>query len=401
MPGSGQDRQSSIDTATPSPAELPSNTTTLVNQGDGNAEDVMNDENALKPDQGMEDAFEVENNSFAFSPGQLGKMFDPKSLAAFYKLGGLSGLEAGLRTDRKTGLSAKEGPLSGTVSFDEATGTTKAKSFGAAATDGGDGEKGELFTDRLRVFKDNRIPSRKGKSLLKLMWITLQDKVLIMLSIAAVISLAVGIYQTVGMPHDDDKPKVEWVEGVAIVVAIAVVVLASSLVDWSKEHRFAQLNRKKQDRFIKAVRSGKTIEMSIHDLMAGDVVLLEPGDVVPADGILIEGFGIKSDESQATGESDLIRKRAADDVYKAIKNRESLKRMDPFIQSGAQITEGMGSYLVTATGVNSSYGKIMMALNDDQDMTPLQSKLNRIALWIAKFGMAAAGLLFIVLFIKF
>ena len=393
-----------MDTASPSPGDTAgstSNTTTLINNEETNNEEIMNDETALQPDKGQEDSFEVENNPFAFSPGQLSKMFDPKSLAAFYKLGGLRGLEAGLRTNRKTGLKADERSLSGSVRFQDVAGANATKLNDSDATTGDIDEKGDTFHDRLRVFKDNRIPTRKGKGLLLLMWIALQDKVLIMLSIAAVISLAVGIYQTVGMKHDDEEPKVEWVEGVAIVVAIAIVVLTSSIVDWSKEHRFAKLNRKKQDRFIRAVRSGETTEISIHDIMAGDVVLLEPGDVVPADGILIEGFGIKSDESQATGESDLIRKRPADDVFKAIQNHESLKRMDPFIQSGAQITEGMGSYLVTATGVNSSYGKIMMALNDEQDMTPLQHKLNRIALWIAKFGMSAAGLLFVVLFIKF
>lgn len=404
VPGSARGRQDSVDTTDPSPGDnagMASNSTTLINHGDGNNEDIMNDENALKPDKGTEESFEVENNPFAFSPGQLLKMFDPKSLAAFYQLGGLSGLEAGLRTDRKTGLNGDERSLPGTVSFEEATSASTPKANNSAATNGDVDEKGDPFKDRLRVFKDNRIPERKGKSLAKLMWIALQDRILIMLSVAAVASLGIGIYQAVGQPHKPEEPRVEWVEGVAIMVAVAVVVLATSLVDWSKEYRFAKLNRKKEDRYVKAVRSGKTAEVSIHDLMAGDVVLLEPGDVVPADGVLIEGFGIKCDESSTTGESDLIRKQPADEVFKSIKDHEDLKRRDPFILSGAQITEGMGSYLVTATGVNSTYGKIMTAVNDEQDMTPLQSKLNRIALWIAKLGFTAAGLMFTVLFIKF
>lgn len=436
VPGSSRERDSSLDSAEAS--------SMLSSQGDGTAVPstasqsdptrssqthsggAMDDPSALEPDTADDQHFRVENNPFAFSPGQLSKMFDPKSLAAFYQLGGLSGLEKGLRTDRKAGLSVDEGRLDGRVTFDEATGKDdKALNSTAAASSSAGASK--PFEDRLRVFKDNRIPARKGKTLLQLMWATMQDKVLILLSVAAVVSLAVGLYQT--FSHDpnasrdnekreiasatiprltereaqakDDKTSIEWVEGVAIMAAIAIVVLVSSLVDWRKERRFAKLNRKKQDRTIKVVRSGKTVEMSVYDIMAGDVVHLEPGDLVPADGVLIEGFNVECDESQATGESDLIRKRPADDVFRAIEKHETLKKMDPLIQSGARITEGVGTYLVTSTGVNSSYGKILMSLNDDPEMTPLQHKLNVIAIWIAKVGTAAALLLFLVLFIKF
>lgn len=63
---------------------------------------VLSDEDALRPDPGTEAAFHVENNNFAFSPGQLGKLYNPKSLGAFHALGGLEGIEKGLRTDRKS-----------------------------------------------------------------------------------------------------------------------------------------------------------------------------------------------------------------------------------------------------------------------------------------------------------
>ncbi|KAF4972420.1 hypothetical protein FSARC_987 [Fusarium sarcochroum] len=357
---------------------------------------ITNDETALKPDTGTEGDFEVENNPFAFAPGQLNKMFNPKSLSAFYKLGGIDGIEKGLRSDRKAGLSTDEKSLSGHVSFEDATSKKQ-----LAHDDHTSSQSGESFADRLRVYKDNRLPEKKGKSLLQLMWITYNDKVLILLSIAAVISLAVGLYQTFGGEHKDGEPKVEWVEGVAIIVAIAIVVIVGSLNDYQKERQFTKLNKKKQDRLVKAVRSGKTIELSVFDILAGDVVHLEPGDLVPVDGILIEGFNVKCDESQATGESDIIRKRSAEDVYNAIENHDDLKKMDPFIQSGARIMEGVGTYMATSVGVYSSYGKTLMSLNEDPEMTPLQAKLNVIATYIAKLGSAAGLLLFIVLFIKF
>ncbi|KAI1843540.1 hypothetical protein JX265_014129, partial [Neoarthrinium moseri] len=140
------------------------------------------------------------------------------------------------------------------------------------------------------------------------------------------------------------------------------------------------------------IRSGKTIELSVFDILSGDVVHLEPGDLLPVDGILIQGFDVKCDESQATGESDIIRKMAGDDVFNAIENGENLKRADPFIQSGARVMEGVGTFMVTSTGIYSSYGKTLMALNDDPEITPLQSKLNIIAEYIAKLG-GGAGLL--------
>ncbi|KAI1268002.1 putative calcium P-type ATPase [Xylariaceae sp. FL1019] len=375
---------------------------------------ITNDDKALSPDNGQEADFEVDNNPFAFSPGQMTKMFNPKSLAAFYKLGGLAGLEKGLRSNRETGLSIDEAKLDGIVSFEEATNRQPSK----LATEGVSSPKSpetpvrrrsttskrssiEGFTDRKRVFKDNRLPEKKGKSFLQLVWITYNDKVLILLTVAAIVSLAIGLYQTFGQQHDANEPKIDWVEGVAIIVAIVIVVIVGSLNDWQKERQFAKLNRKKDDRVVKAIRSGKTVEISVHDILAGDVIHLEPGDLLPVDGVLIQGFNVKCDESQATGESDVIRKRPADEVFAAIENGEDPKKLDPFIQSGGRVMEGVGTFMATSTGIYSSYGKTLMSLNEDPEMTPLQSKLNVIAEYIAKLGGAAGLLLFVALFIEF
>ncbi|KAI1118261.1 putative calcium P-type ATPase [Nemania sp. NC0429] len=374
-------------------------------------EHITKDRDALKPDQGREEDFEVDANPFAFSPGQLTKMFNPKSLSAFYAVGGLRGLEKGLRSNRTTGLSTDERNLDGTVSFDDATGreSSKLANEGVSSPDspirrkttGSRQVSDDAFVDRKRVFRDNRLPEKKGKSYLQLVWITYNDKVLILLSVAAVVSLAVGLYQTFGQKHTANNPGVEWIEGVAIIVAIVIVVLVGSLNDWQKERQFAILNRKKQDRVVKAVRSGKTVEISVFDLMTGDVLHLEPGDLIPVDGVLINGYNVKCDESQATGESDVIRKRPADEVFAAIENGEDLKKLDPFIQSGGRVMEGVGTFMVTSTGIYSSYGRTLMSLNEDPEITPLQSKLNVVAEYIAKLGGAAGLILFIVLFIEF
>ncbi|KAG9667383.1 calcium-translocating P-type ATPase, partial [Aureobasidium melanogenum] len=363
--------------------------------------EVLSPSEALHPDPGTEDDFKRENNPFAFTPGQMGKMFNPKSLGAFHALGGISGIERGLRSDRKSGLSLEEQHLDGQVSFEEATDhenpNAQYVSNGGNSTESDSGS----FSDRVRIFGDNRLPEKKAKPLWRLAWEAYNDKILLLLTGAAVISLALGLYQTFGTPAKPGEPHVEWVEGVAIVVAIVIVVGVGALNDWQKERQFVKLNKKKDNREVKVIRSGKTMELSVHDVLAGDVLLLEPGDMVPVDGVLIEGHGIKCDESSATGESDIIKKTASEEVWHAMEAHEPLKKMDPFILSGAKVTEGVGKFLVVATGVNSSYGKTMMSLREDSEVTPLQSKLNTLAEYIAKLGGAAALLLFIVLFIKF
>ncbi|KAF1828483.1 calcium ATPase [Decorospora gaudefroyi] len=369
--------------------------------------ELSGDKDCLEPDVGTEADFEVNNNPFAFSPGQLGKLYNPKSLSAFHALGGLDGIEKGLRSDRKAGLSTDEQELDGVVTFEEATTPNRTESpqkssNGFAHTDSAPaGSKENVFADRKRIFSDNRLPVRKPKNIFQLAWMAYNDKVLILLTCAAVISLALGLYQTFGVEHKPGEPAVEWIEGVAIIVAIVIVVVVGAANDWQKERQFVKLNRKKEDRTIKVIRSGTTREISVYDIFVGDVVNLEPGDMIPVDGILIQGHGIKCDESSATGESDLLKKTSGDEAFKAIERHDNLKKVDPFILSGAKVSEGVGSFMVTATGVHSSYGKTMMSLHEDSEVTPLQNKLNVLATYIAKLGGAAALILFVVLFIEF
>lgn len=130
---------------------------------------------------------------------------------------------------------------------------------------------------------------------------------------------------------------------------------------------------------VKVIRSGKTMKVSVYDAMVGDVMIMDQGDVIPVDGIYIDGYNVSCDESSATGESDLMKKTPAIEVWKAIQEGRELRKMDPFILSGAKVSEGVGSFLVTAVGVHSSYGKTMMALREDNEITPLQYKLNILA----------------------
>ncbi|KAK5687928.1 plasma membrane calcium [Elasticomyces elasticus] len=370
-------------------------------------------EDALRPDPGSEADFTVPDNKFAFSPGQLGKMLNPKSLAAYVALGGLHGIERGLRSDIDAGLSVDEAHLDGAVTFSEAThyykklreldGTAAPRDVGTrqhiVGATGSDG----TFVDRKRVYSDNRLPEKHATPLWKLMWMAYNDKILILLTVAAMISLALGLYETLGVEHPPGSPPpVDWIEGLAICIAIIIVVLVGSLNDYQKERAFVKLNAKKDDREVKVIRSGKSFMINVYEILVGDVLHLEPGDMVPADGIFISGHNVKCDESSATGESDALNKVGGEQVLRLLEQgHHDLHDMDPFIISGSKVLEGVGTYMVTSVGVNSSFGKILMAMRTETEPTPLQVKLNGLATTIAKLGSSAALLLFAVLLIRF
>jgi P-type Ca2+ transporter type 2C len=350
------------------------------------------DEEVFKPDSENEIAlFKTEGSPFGVAPGHLGKLIPRKSIQALYLLHGLPGLSKALRTDLREGLDATEDKISGTVSFKDVQdtpmdtaelGDTPTKNIKRSDTRSTQGASSSTpkFTDRKRIFGDNRLPEKSTKSFLQLAWIAVQDKILIVLIIAAIISLAVGIYSSVTKKKGEGA-KIDWVEGVTILIAVLVVVTAGALVDWKKEKQFAALNKQKEDRVVKVIRSGKTRLVSVYDIFPGDIMHLEPGDMVPVDGVYIQGSGVTCDESAATGESDLIRKVPAGDVLNAYQNGRDTRKLDPFIIAGSQVNEGLGTFLVTAVGIRSSYGKTFMSLQEDNPPTPLQERLDKLAGW--------------------
>ncbi|RSL78455.1 hypothetical protein CEP51_008201 [Fusarium floridanum] len=364
----------------------------------GSTSELESFEVSLRPDPGTEDDFKVDNSPFAFSPGQLNKLLNPKSLAAFRALGGLEGIVTGLQTDVTSGLSVEETAVRRNVTFEEATGwqtTTQSPSTTTRES------TKEPFGDRIRVYNRNVLPAKKATPFWRLLWNAYNDKVLILLTAAAVISLALGLYETFGVKHDPGDPTpVDWVEGVAICIAIIIVSFVSAGNDWQKERAFVKLNAKKEDREVKVTRSGKTVMINVHDVLVGDILHLEPGDLVPVDGVFVDGHDLKCDESSATGESDAIKKTGGLAVMQALEGGRS-KGLDPFIISGSKVLEGVGTFLCTSVGVNSSYGKIMMSVRTETEETPLQKKLSKLASSIAYLGGSAACLLFFVLLFRF
>ncbi|XP_014062606.1 plasma membrane calcium-transporting ATPase 1 isoform X6 [Salmo salar] len=221
---------------------------------------------------------------------------------------------------------------------------------------------------RKEVFGQNLIPPKKPKTFLQLVWEALQDVTLIILEVAAIVSLGLSFYRppdaerehcgsAAGGVEDDGEAEAGWIEGAAILLSVVCVVLVTAFNDWSKEKQFRGLqSRIEQEQKFAVVRGGQVIQIPVAEIVVGDVAQIKYGDLLPSDGILIQGNDLKIDESSLTGESDHVKK--------------TLDR-DPMLLSGTHVMEGSGKMLVTAVGENSQTGIIFALLGaseeDDDD----------------------------------
>ncbi|XP_056585415.1 plasma membrane calcium-transporting ATPase 3a isoform X5 [Triplophysa dalaica] len=212
---------------------------------------------------------------------------------------------------------------------------------------------------RCQVFGQNFIPPKKAQTFLQLVWEALQDVTLIILEIAAIISLGLSFYQPPGGDsemcgnantgaEDEGEAEAGWIEGAAILLSVLCVVLVTAFNDWSKEKQFRGLqSRIEQEQRFAVVRNGTVIQIPVAEMVVGDVAQVKYGDLLPADGVLIQGNDLQIDESSLTGESDHVRKSVD---------------KDPMLLSGTHVMEGSGKMVVTAVGVNSQTGIIFTLL---------------------------------------
>jgi len=187
---------------------------------------------------------------------------------------------------------------------------------------------------------------------------------------ASVVSLVIGILHD-GLANG-------WIEGTAIFFAVFVVVSITSFNNWSKEKQFTALNRENQNKNVAVKRDHKKLkEISVNDLLVGDILNLAIGQVVPVDGIIING-SVSMDESAMTGESEIYKK-----TY-------GTQNSDPFIMSGTQVVNGQGQMIVCAIGRNSLMGKSREVMSGESDKTALETKLEKLADMIGNLGFLAA-----------
>lgn len=212
---------------------------------------------------------------------------------------------------------------------------------------------------RKQIFGQNFIPPKKPKTFLQLVWEALQDVTLIILEIAAIISLGLSFYHPPGESQegcataqagseDEGEAEAGWIEGAAILLSVICVVLVTAFNDWSKEKQFRGLqSRIEQEQKFTVIRAGQLVQIPVAEIVVGDIAQIKYGDLLPADGLFIQGNDLKIDESSLTGESDQVRKSVD---------------KDPMLLSGTHVMEGSGRMVVTAVGVNSQTGIIFTLL---------------------------------------
>jgi len=311
------------------------------------------------------------SNQYGYSVRQLREMMEARNAEALQKYeeaGGAKGIAKRLKTDVDKGIT---------------------------------GDINTEIKSRQDAFDVNYIPPKKPKSFWELAWEAMQDLTLIILIICAFISIALATiqfisHQNAGPPEDlqcesvaaegsslselqdsrSGDTEISWVtkyaefiEGFAILFAIMIVVFVTAWNDWSKEKQFRGLQDKiSEEQTCSVIRNGESLEIVVAELVVGDVVQVKYGDLLPADGMIIQSNDLKVDESSLTGESDHVKKSTT---------------RDPALLGGTHIMEGSGKMIVTAVGCNSQSGIIFTLLgaadesalkgDKDAESTPLKN----------------------------
>jgi P-type Ca2+ transporter type 2B len=248
---------------------------------------------------------------------------------------------------------------------------------------------------RIEVYGSNKKPEPELTSYLRFCLEALSDQIMIILSILGVVSLIIGA--------TGDHPEYGWVEGFAILCAVAIVVFVSSTMNYSKQNKFKELQDIHKNRSrVSVLREGDWKSLHPEEILVGDIINLQTGDIVPADGIVISCSSLQVNEAALTGENDLMIKETIKECNrirrKIKKSHSSGNKHDvpsPVIISGSTVAQGMGVIVAIAVGTNSKEGRISDLAEQEEEETPLENKLNEVAEKIT-FGGLLAGLIALV-----
>ena len=256
--------------------------------------------------------------------------------------------------------------------------------------------KGDLEW-RERKWGNNHLPPEKENSILAHIIECFEDPTLRVLLVASIVSLIIGVAK--------DGIKSGWIEGTAIFFAVFLVVSISSYMNYQETEQFLKLSRETKLKKVLVIRDGREKEISIEDVLVGDVLKLRIGDIINVDGFVFGDAKAGMDESPVTGESDIMWK---------VNNFElkGQKYTCPFVFSGSQVVDGYGNMVVAAVGDKTFEGANKALLNssggkgedddddDDADLTPLKKQLNELSNLIGDLGYLMAILIGFVLFLK-
>lgn len=199
------------------------------------------------------------------------------------------------------------------------------------------------------------------------------DPVIKILLVAVVISAIVSVIQGTNI-----------FDTIGIIVAVFLATTISFVNEYRSSKEFDVLNAQRDQTGIKVVRDGNVHLIPLREVVVGDLIIIEAGDGIPADGFILDPDNLFIDESMFTGESEAIQKNQHDNALK-----------------GSFISCGRGHLLVSAVGDNTEMGEVAAALGfDHATQTPLEEKLEHLAGLISKFGYYMAGLIIIALLFR-
>ena len=210
--------------------------------------------------------------------------------------------------------------------------------------------------DRLKKYGPNALVEGKKKSVLQVFLEQFKDLLVVILIVAAIISMLSG-------------------QGESTIVIFAVLILNAVLgtVQYFKAEKSLESLKAMSSPTAKVLRGGAKVEVPSKEVVPGDIVFLEAGDLVVADGRVIENFSLKVNESSLTGESEGVEK--TEEVIPG--EKVALGDQKNMVFSGSLVTYGRATVVVTDTGMHTEIGKIASLMNQTQQRkTPLQQSLD-------------------------
>ena len=263
------------------------------------------------------------------------------------------------------------------------------------AKTGTDSEKGlnpEQVEKSRSTYGTNSFVRQSHESLAKRIWDASTEPMLVMLIFAAIITLAVNItrYFTGG--------EYNFLECVGIFAAIALSVVITIITEGKSAKAFEALNKINEDTLIKVIRNGEPQLITQKEIVVGDIIMIETGDKIVADGRLFSSNDLSVDESALTGESLPVKKDAE---FVCQKSTPVAERAN-MLYSGCFVSAGNGQMLVTGVGNDTEFGQIAQELSSiEKTMTPLQEKLDKLGKQITVLGASAAAIVFAIEVLQF
>lgn len=263
------------------------------------------------------------------------------------------------------------------------------------AKTGTDSEKGlnpEQVEKSRSTYGTNSFVRQSHESLAKRIWDASTEPMLVMLIFAAIITLAVNItrYFTGG--------EYNFLECVGIFAAIALSVVITIITEGKSAKAFEALNKINEDTLIKVIRNGEPQLITQKEIVVGDIIMIETGDKIVADGRLFSSNDLSVDESALTGESLPVKKDAEFVCQKStpVAGRANM------LYSGCFVSAGNGQMLVTGVGNDTEFGQIAQELSSiEKTTTPLQEKLDKLGKQITVLGASAAAIVFAIEVLQF